>query len=53
MKLVLTEQDLIILDKALQQMPYGAVAGLINKINSQLIEQANPESNEPDEPGNS
>lgn len=48
MKLELTEQDLIILDKALQQMPYGAVAALINKINSQLIEQTKPEPGEPD-----
>lgn len=39
MKFELTEQDLLILDKALQQMPYGMVVNLINKINSQIVEQ--------------
>lgn len=48
MKLEFTEQDLVILDKALQQMPYGMVVNLINKINSQLIEQVKPEPGEPD-----
>ena len=43
MKLEFTEQDLAILDKALQQMPYGMVVNLINKINSQLIEKEKPE----------
>lgn len=42
MKLEFTEQDLVILDKALQQMPYGVVASLINKINSQIVEQKEP-----------
>ncbi len=42
MKFELTEQDLIIMDKALQQMPYGMVVNLINKINSQIVEQKEP-----------
>lgn len=37
--LVFTTSELAILDKALKEMPYGMVAGLINKINEQLSEQ--------------
>ena len=34
-----TEQQLLIIDKALQQMPYGMVAALIAEINKQISAQ--------------
>jgi len=37
--LKLSVQSIIILDKALKQMPYGEVAGLINEINNQIKKQ--------------
>jgi len=43
MTLEFTEQDLQILDKALQQMPYGVVAELIFRINKQIRDQQNKE----------
>lgn len=38
MKLEFDEQDLTILDKALSQLPYYEVVGLIEKINKQIAE---------------
>lgn len=38
-ELLLTDEDLIILDEALVQLPYKKVVGLINKINQQIHEQ--------------
>ena len=37
--LTFTNAELSILDKALKEMPYGTVAGLINKINEHLSDQ--------------
>lgn len=39
MKFEFTERDLIILNEALIQMPYGKVVELIEKINRQIVEQ--------------
>lgn len=39
MKIEFDENDLIILDKALSQLPYYEVVGLIEKINKQINEQ--------------
>jgi hypothetical protein len=39
MKLEFTLEHLSILDKALQQMPYGMVAPMIHSINKQLADQ--------------
>lgn len=39
MKFEFTERDLIILNEALVQMPYGKVVELIEKINRQIAEQ--------------
>lgn len=39
MKLDFTLDELGVLDKAIQQMPYYIAAPLINKINTQLQEQ--------------
>lgn len=36
------DNDLRVLNDALMQMPYGAVAPLIAKINKQIAEQAEP-----------
>jgi hypothetical protein len=36
------DADLAVLNQALMQMPYGAVAPLINKINEQIAEQKKP-----------
>lgn len=36
----LTEEDIKVIGNALIQLPYGAVAELINKINAQLDEQS-------------
>ena len=46
MQLEFTVEQIQILDKALQQMPYGMVAQLIHDINRQLAEQNKP--NPPD-----
>ena len=40
-ELLLTDEDLIILDEALSQLPYFKVVGLINKINQQIQGQDN------------
>jgi hypothetical protein len=39
MKIEFTIEQLSILDKALQQLPYVVVAPLINDINKQIVEQ--------------
>lgn len=39
MKIEFDENDLIILDKALSQLPYYEVVGLIEKINKQINEE--------------
>lgn len=39
MKIEFDENDLIILDKALSQLPYYEVVGLIDKINKQINEE--------------
>ena len=37
--IVLSVQDLVVIDKALQQMPYHEAARLINIINKQIVKQ--------------
>lgn len=37
--ITLSDEDWIVVDQALQQMPYGRVAGLYTRINAQLTEQ--------------
>lgn len=39
MKIEFDEKDLVILDKALSQLPYYEVVGLIEKINKQISEE--------------
>ena len=39
MKLEFDEKDLIILDKALSQLPYYEVVALIEKINRQIVKE--------------
>ena len=41
--LTLTHEQLVIIDKALSQMPYGMVAPLVAEINRQLAEAQKPE----------
>jgi hypothetical protein len=41
-RLDLDDNDLHVLNDALVQMPFGRVAGLIGKINSQITAQAEP-----------
>ena len=42
-----TEQDLQVLDKAIQQLPYYLAAPLLKKINEQIAEQLTPNADLP------
>lgn len=44
--LILTKEDLKILDEALVQLPFYKVSELINNINNQIESQINEEGNE-------
>jgi hypothetical protein len=46
MKLELTQDQLIILDEALQQLAYYKAAPLIQEINKQILEQENQKKQE-------
>lgn len=37
--LTLPDEDWLVIDRALQQMPYGQVAGLYQRINEQFVAQ--------------
>jgi hypothetical protein len=39
-RLIFTEEQLVVLDKAIQQMPYYLAAPLLNEINKQIAEQS-------------
>lgn len=44
MNFTLNEQELVTLGKALSMLPYGEVAGIINKLNTQINEQKEDKS---------
>jgi hypothetical protein len=46
MKLEFSENDLIVLDKALQQMPYYLAAPIIDSINQQIRAQVSQEESD-------